>query len=133
MNERIDLTSNGDFIKPLKLTAYHKQFFHNLQNCYYDNYSYKYVNGDNRPWTRVTYEDSVGDYCDRCGTKLTNDLPWYRRYCLCKSCREALAKECYDIDIDLQVPWRRSTLNMPGDGYMRVFMSEFMDGRRASG
>ena len=143
MNERVDLTENGDFMGRFSLIVLpFLQEIHEysagrrtLFSPWLDeDDAYRYVNHDTRPWCRMTHEQAEGVLCDRCGRRLTDDFPWNREYCLCSDCKRELARECHDTDNDMWKPWYREERSSNlRDGYSRVFLSEFMDRRRARG
>jgi len=137
MNEYVDLTSHGDFTRKriiwLPCEMHHDVPWDGAD----DDESWIYLDNDTSPWKKMTYEEAEGIVCDRCGVKLSEDLPWRRRYNLCYDCRRILADIYIELDKDLLVPWGREDTGhwsrFQDSGYDRVFLSEFMDRRRARG
>jgi len=143
MDNRIDLTENSDFGEHLGIRVL--PFLNSLHEYNIgrrtlfspwldEDDTYRFVNHDTRPWRRMTHEQAEGVLCDRCGRKLTDDFPWDRRYCICSNCEKELAEQCHNTNRDFWKPWHNESGSRHLDaGYGKVFLSEFMDRRRARG
>lgn len=128
MNNKIDLTSKGDFTNTFSRTffLFSRTLLTRNQRVPWDIEEEKYslyVDGDERPWARIKWDDVQEVFCYRCGKRLSSDLPWNRKlHDLCFDCRNALRLHDY-------IDWEKDLFSRDKmkSKYDDVFLSEYRE------